>query len=1090
VIRRLSPLVGVLSALACAAGVRAQAAEPPLPSSARLIDRFETTAGWSAHPSDGVSLRISADSSGTHGHAMRLDFDFHGHGGYAIARKKFDIALPENYALSYRVRGDAPAENFEVKLIDSTGDNVWWNNAVNVHFPKEWTPVTLKKRHITFAWGPRGGGELGRLAALELSITAGSGGKGTVWIDALTFTPLEPIRPYTGTPVASSTSARAGHPASSGVDVKSATSWESDSSDSGQTYTVDFGRTREYGGATIDWEPGMFAPDYVVETSLDGAKWDSAYAVNGGSGARNWLYMPETESRYLRVRIPPSTKIRDYGIRELAVFPVEWSASRNEFMAHVAAGAPVGSYPKYLTGKQSYWTIFGSEGVDGVGLINEQGVVEPFAGGFSIEPFLRLGATQVLWHNAHAAGSYIEGGRPLTWSDARQTQSLADGYLPIPSVTWTAGSLTLTITAFKSDSLDSAAFYVRYRVANHGKRVAYPMLYLAIRPFQVNPSWQFLATQGGVANVSHIVWEDTLFRVNDTLFVVPLTNLMSISAISATTFDEGGIFERLRDGRDLPPNRSARDPRALASGTIGYMLRIEPGGSQDAYVSVPAHSRSGSTGMHVYDRAVRTPPERMLEDATKRWELALNRVSIELPPSAARVTNTLRAQLAYILLNTRGPQIHPGARSYARSWIRDGSMIGAALLRLGHPEQVRAFLEWYAPYQFPNGKVPCCVDARGADPVPENDSHGELVYAIADYFRYTGDTAFLTQMWPHVTGAVAYMDSLRAQRLTPEYSSGAKRAYHGLFPESISHEGYSAKPMHSFWDDLFGLRGYSDAAFIATVLRHPDQAGDFAAKRDTFRTDIMASYRASMAQHHIDFLPGSVELGDFDATSTTVGVAPVGELASLPDTALRNTFDKYWDNSEKRRSGAVAWDSYTPYELRTVGTFVRLGEKQRALAMLDFFFQGQRPAAWLDWAEVVWHDRDTPRFIGDMPHTWVGSDYIRSVLDMFAYDRASDSALVVGAGIAERWVREAPGVKVRALGTPYGPIDFDARAVTARSLVAHIGGALRMPPGGIVFRSPVDRAIASARVNGSTVPLSSRGEVVIRHLPATINLTY
>jgi hypothetical protein len=480
----------------------------------------------------------------------------------------------------------------------------------------------------------------------------------------------------------------------------------------------------------------------------------------------------------------------------------------------------------------------------------------------------------------------------------------------------------------------------------------------------------------------------------------------------------------------------------------------------------------------------------VLENTTRAWDSTVNRVRISLPPSAARVTETLRAQLAYILINDHGPQIHPGSRSYARAWIRDGSMIGAALLRLGHPEQVRAFLEWYAPYQFPNGKVPCCVDARGADPVPENDSHGELVYAIADYFRYTGDTAFLAKMWPHVAGAVAYMDSLRAQRLTPEYSSGVKRAFHGLFPESISHEGYSAKPMHSFWDDLFGLRGYSDAVFIATMLHHSNEARDFAAKRDTFRADIMAAYRASMAQHHIDFLPGSVELGDFDATSTTVGVAPVGELASLPDTALKNTFDKYWDNSEKRRNGAEAWDAYTPYELRTMGTFVRLGEKQRALAMLDFFFQGQRPAAWREWAEVVWHDRDTPKFIGDMPHTWVGSDYIRSVLDMFAYDRASDSALVVGAGIAERWVREAPGVKVRGLGTPYGPIDFDARAATARSLVAHIGGAVRMPPGGIVFRSPVDRPIVRATVDGSAVSLSSSGEVVIRHLPATINLTY
>jgi len=112
------------------------------------------------------------------------------------------------------------------------------------------------------------------------------------------------------------------------------------------------------------------------------------------------------------------------------------------------------------------------------------------------------------------------------------------------------------------------------------------------------------------------------------------------------------------------------------------------------------------------------------------------------------------------------------------------------------------------------------------------------------------------------------------------------------------------------------------------------------------------------------------------------------------------------------------------------------------------------------------------------------------VLDMFAYDRASDSALVVGAGIDERWVREAPGVKVRGLGTPYGPIDLDARAATPRSLVAHIGGAVRMPPGGIVFRSPVDRPIVSARVDGSTVSFSSSGDVVIRHLPATINLAY
>jgi hypothetical protein len=40
-----------------------------------------------------------------------------------------------------------------------------------------------------------------------------------------------------------------------------------------------------------------------------------------------------------------------------------------------------------------------------------------------------------------------------------------------------------------------------------------------------------------------------------------------------------------------------------------------------------------------------------------------------------------------------------------------------------------------------------------------------------------------------------------------------KRAFFGLLPESISHEGYAKRAVHSFWDDLFALRGLQDAAW-------------------------------------------------------------------------------------------------------------------------------------------------------------------------------------------------------------------------------------------------------------------------------------
>ena len=70
-------------------------------------------------------------------------------------------------------------------------------------------------------------------------------------------------------------------------------------------------------------------------------------------------------------------------------------------------------------------------------------------------------------------------------------------------------------------------------------------------------------------------------------------------------------------------------------------------------------------------------------------------------------------------------------------------MIAESLLRVGHADVAADYLRWYAPHQFANGKVPCCVDERGADPVPENDSPGELIFLAAEVYRYTGDRALL-----------------------------------------------------------------------------------------------------------------------------------------------------------------------------------------------------------------------------------------------------------------------------------------------------------------------------------------------------------
>ena len=360
--------------------------------------------------------------------------------------------------------------------------------------------------------------------------------------------------------------------------------------------------------------------------------------------------------------------------------------------------------------------------------------------------------------------------------------------------------------------------------------------------------------------------------------------------------------------------------------------------------------------------------------------------------------------------------------------------------------------EWYAKSVRDDGYVPCCVSAAGADPVPEHDSHGQFIYLVAEYFRHTNDRELVDRMMPTVRRVVAFIDQLRRQRMTKAYEG---TAFFGMVPESISHEGYSAKAMHSYWDDLFILKGLEDAAFLERAVSAP-QSSNAATAAAEFREHLFASISRTMRDHNIDYIPGSVELGDFDATSTTVAVTPVD--ADLPREPLLRTFEKYWEHALEPRT-------YTPYELRVVGTLVRLGQADRARKLLQYFFEDQRPAAWHQWAEVV---RANPReggFIGDMPHTWVGSDFIRSAVDFLAYE--DDGALILAAGIAPEWAEQ--GLRVTGLSTHYGTLDYSIEDGRMQ-----IGGSVRVPEKGIVVVSPFDGSRTTVRAVPAEIVLSGR----------------
>ena len=1076
-----------------------------------VLDNFDSVTQWTTTPAEGVEISVHPDPNGLHGGAMRVDFDFHGHGGYAVIHRPLTLTLPPNYEFSFAIKGDAPTNTLEFKLIDSTGDNVWWSNNPNFVFPKDWKTITRKKRQISFAWGPTNDKELRRFAAIEIAITAGSGGKGSVRLDDLVLTPLDPVTTYGLTPTVTASSQASSYEAFRMVDADLTAGWRSAprpgvSGASVDTINIDFQKRREFGGIVVSWEPGKRANAYQVQASKDGQSWETLYTFNRtaaspfarevGSGKqeaardrqsivsspllKDYLYLPESDARYIRVILTSAESTNGYGIRDISVKPLDWAASANDLYFALAREAPRGSYPRYLSNEQSYWTVLGVDRDSAEALMNEEGMIEVGRGQFSIEPFL-----------------YLDG-KLLTWNDVKTSVAGNVEGLPLPQVIWSANDLDLIINAFVAGPADSSVLYARYRIANNSRKYRKPTLFLAIRPLQVNPPWQFLNLPGGVARVDSIALNGSAVRVSGNKVVRALA---SASGFGAVSFDDGNIVDWLRAGR-LPSRVALTDPTGRASAAFSYSLELGPRATSSPIdLAIPLHGgdlnltqflagggrREAGGGVALLPGQGERAVSSWLDQVTSEWRNKLGPVSITLPLSAARYTQTLRAQLADILINRDGAAIQPGSRSYSRSWIRDGSLTSTALLRLGHDQDVKDFIDWFAQYQYDNGKIPCCVDEHGATPVPENDSHGEFIYLVAEYYRHTGDKAELDKMWPHVVKAVTYMDSLRHERMTEQFAAAANRAFYGLLPQSISHEGYSAKPVHSYWDDFFALRGFKDAAFIAKELGKPE-ADDYARIRNSFRSNLFESIRQVVVTRRIDYMPGSVELADFDPTSTTIAVSPGGEAGRLPGPLLNRTFDKYFQEARQRGLGYKPWDAYTPYELRNVGVHVQLGQRARAHELLDFFFKGQRPDAWHQWAEVVFRDPKTPKFIGDMPHTWVGSDYIRSFLDMLAYERESDSSLVIGAGVRDEWVKEDPGVRVSNLSTEYGPINYDMRAI-GRVVTVNLRSGVRMPPGGIVIYSPLEQPILSASVDGVLAPVKGQ-EVRVRKLPAIVTIRY
>jgi hypothetical protein len=291
--------------------------------------------------------------------------------------------------------------------------------------------------------------------------------------------------------------------------------------------------------------------------------------------------------------------------------------------------------------------------------------------------------------------------------------------------------------------------------------------------------------------------------------------------------------------------------------------------------------------------------------------------------------------------------------------------------------------------------------------------------------------------------------------LEDEDTLDSRSEFFGLLPESASHEGYLAHPVHSYWDDFWGVRGLEAAADLAQGAGLPDDADRWRKEAGYFQNDLLWSLAKVIKEKNLHYIPGSVEWADFDPTATSNAIAMLDFADLLPEGPLHAMLDTYLDGFRRKRRGEMPWNNYTAYEIRIIGAFVRLGKRDIANELLEFFLSDRRPREWNQWPEITWRDPLTPGHLGDVPHTWIAAEYLLALASMVAAEREASASLVLASGMPWAWIAAGNGFAVKGLPTRYGALDFKIKATGKDSIEVDVRGSIKLPPGGLTIAPPL-----------------------------------